>query len=77
MQPIKLYLAILCSLAISACGGGGGGTTDTTLPKISAVSPASNLTATGKLNDTGQTASQCYRWERCINEVRFSGNGAK
>jgi hypothetical protein len=61
MQPIKLYLAILCSLAISACGGGGGGTTDTTLPKISAVSPASNLTATGKLNDTGQTASQCYR----------------
>ena len=61
MQSIKLYLAILLTLAISACGGGGGGTTDTTLPKISAVSPATNVIATGKLNDTGQTASQCYR----------------
>lgn len=61
MQSIKLYLAILLTLAISACGGGGGGTTDTTLPKISAVSPAPTVTATGKLNDTGQTASQCYR----------------
>ena len=61
MQSIKLYLAILFTLAIAACGGGGGGTTDTTLPKISAVSPATNVSATGKLNDTGQTASQCYR----------------
>jgi hypothetical protein len=61
MQSIKLYVGILITLAITACGGGGGGTTDTSQPKISAVSPATNVTATGKLNDTGQTASQCYR----------------